>query len=58
MFLTGELQDGDIILIPLFDDEETGVKDFELSLVATDEYSVEDVQKENRYKEQKNTQIP
>ena len=51
--LTGELQDGDIILIHLFDDKETGVKDFELSLVGTDEYSVEDVQKRIDIKNEK-----
>lgn len=51
--LTGELQDGDIILIHLFDDEETGVKDFELSLVGTDEYSIEDVQKRIDIKNEK-----
>lgn len=51
--LTGELQDGDIILIHLFDDEETGVKDFELSLVGTDEYSVEDIQKRIDIKNEK-----
>ena len=51
--ISEELKDGDIILIHLFDDEETGVKDFELSLVGTDEYSIEDVQKRIDIKNEK-----
>ena len=43
----------DFVLIHLFDDEETGVKDFELSLVGTDEYSIEDVQKRIDIKNEK-----